>query len=271
MVSISVIIATLRSRDKIEAIQVVKEHSFDDYEIIICDETPVTRARNEGIKRATADKLVFLDDDSRPQPGYLEKACTVLETQAAYTGRTIHPFDDVFSRHFTDHYNWGDEPCYVKYFWGCNMGVHRSVFESVGGWDEQMGWGHEEKELASRVTSDFDIRYDPELVVKHPYTTSITNYWQKQYKLETQTPYYWSKRNIPQEEQVRTILCHAINPLNYVRRTPIATVTAAGGMLAKTAGRIKGLIDRSRRSDSVSGSVPVIEGQAESPCTASQE
>ncbi|WP_336338476.1 glycosyltransferase family 2 protein [Haloarcula brevis] len=243
MVSVSVVIATLSPRDEIEAIQDLEEHTFDDFEVIVCDESPVTKARNEGIKRASTDKLVFLDDDSRPRPGYLRKADEVLESEAAYAGRTVHPVDDVFARHFTNHYDWGEDPCYVNHFWGCNMGVHRSVFETVGGWDEQMGWGHEEKELARRVRSAFEIRYDPDLVVEHPYASSITEYWKKQYKLETKSPYYWSKCGISRTDQLKGIVCEAFDPLNYVRITPLATVTEAGSTVAKTAGRLRGLLD----------------------------
>lgn len=263
MVSVSVIIATLKSRDEIEAIQCLRDQAFDDFEVVVCDESPVTAARNAGIRQASADKLVFLDDDSQPQQGYLQRASDVLETEAAYAGRTIHPFDDVFARHFTTHYDWGDEPRYVDHFWGCNMGVHRSVFEAVGGWDEQMGWGHEEKELARRVRSEFDIRYDPSLVVEHPYASSLTDYWKKQYKLETKSPYYWTKCGIPPSDQISGILCEAIDPLNYVRRTPLSTVTAAGSTLAKTAGRFRGFINEALRTGSYQG-VPDIDRRTES-------
>lgn len=264
MVSVSVIIATLKPRDEIEAIQCLESQSFDDYEVLVCDESPVTAARNAGIRQASGDKLVFLDDDSRPQQGYLQRASDVLEDEAAYAGRTIHPFNDVFARHFTNHYDWGDEPRYVNYFWGCNMGIHRRVVETVGGWDEEMGWGHEEKELARRVRSEFDIRYDPRLVVEHPYASSIPDYWKKQYKLESKSPYYWSKCSISRTEQIKGILCEAIDPLNYIRRTPLASVTAAGSTLAKTAGRIKGLVDGTTKNVGVQG-VPEIPPQDESP------
>ena len=257
MVSVSVIIATLKSRGSVDAVQRLEAQSFDAYEVIICDESPVTAARNEGIRRASTDKLVFLDDDSLPRPGYLQHACDILETEAAYAGRTVHPFDDVFARHFTNHYDWGEDPCYVDHFWGCNMGVHRQVFETVGGWDEQMGWGHEEKELARRVRAEFGIRYDPNLVVEHPYASSVADYWKKQYKLERNSPYYWSKCGISRAEQAKSVLCEAADPLNYVRRTPLASVTAAGSTLAKTAGRLKGLVEEETRSDSVQ-SVPEI-------------
>jgi glycosyltransferase involved in cell wall biosynthesis len=263
MVSVSVVIATLKSRSEIEAIQCLEDHSFDDFEVIVCDESPVTKARNEGIKQATSDKLVFLDDDSRPQPGYLQRATEVLETEAAYAGRTIHPVDDMFARHFTNHYDWGDEACYVNHFWGCNMGVHRRVFETVGGWDEQMGWGHEEKELARRVRSAFDIRYAPELVVEHPYASSVTEYWKKQYKLETKSPYYWSKCEISRGAQLKKVVCEAIDPLNYVRRTPRAAVTEAGSTVAKTAGRIRGLVNEATQGEHP-GEIPDINNHSES-------
>ncbi|EMA05478.1 Glycosyltransferase, GT2 family [Haloarcula vallismortis] len=263
MVSVSVVIATLKPRDEIEAIQCLEEQAFDDFEVIVCDESPVTRARNEGIRRAASDKIVFLDDDSRARPGYLRKASEVLETEAAYAGRTIHPVDDVFARHFTEHYDWGDDACYVKYFWGCNMGVHRDVFRAVGGWDEQIGWGHEEKELARRVRSEFDIRYEPELVVDHPYTSSFTEYWRKQYKLETKSPYYWSKCDISRANQLKNIFCEAFDPLNYIRITPTATVVETGSTVAKTAGRLRGFLSQPHH-EADSGGVPEIDRPSQS-------
>ncbi|RLM95209.1 glycosyltransferase family 2 protein [Haloarcula sp. Atlit-7R] len=263
MVSVSVVIATLKPRDEIEAIQCLEQQAFDDFEVIVCDESPVTRARNEGIRRASSDKIVFLDDDSRVRPGYLQKANEVLETEAAYAGRTIHPADDVFARHFTGHYDWGDDACYVRHFWGCNMGVHRDVFRTVGGWDEQMGWGHEEKELARRVSSKFDILYDPELIVDHPYASSITEYWRKQYKLETKSPYYWSKCNISRADQLKNISCEAFDPLNYIRITPTATVVEAGSTVAKTAGRLRGFLSHPQQ-EADRGEVPEIDRPSQS-------
>ena len=248
MVAISVVTATLESRRDVEPIAILEEHAFDDYEVILCDESPVTRARNAGVERADGDKIVFLDDDSEPEPGYLERANEVLENEAAYAGRTVHAYDDMFRKHFTNHYDWGPEPLYVDSFWGCNMGIRRDVFETVGGWDEEMGWGHEERELASRVRDRFQIRYDPDLVVKHPYTSSIVEYWRKQYRLERNRPYLWTKCDVTQGEQARRIISDALNPGNYVRRTPMAAVTQAGSTVARTAGRVRGYLEQ-RRGD----------------------
>ena len=246
MVEVSVVIPTLKPRDEIESVEYLERGEFADYEVIVRDEYPVTRARNAGIERANAEKVVFLDDDSRPRPEYLSRAAATLDEEAAVAGRTVHPRDDVFARHFTDHYEFwvGDEPAYVDYFWGCNMAVRREVFDDVGYWDEEMGWGHEEKELAHRIRQKYRIYYDPTMVVDHPYADSIPDYWRKQYKLETRTPYYWDKVGVPRDEQVRLTVSKALQPGNYVGRTVPCAVTRAGATVAKSAGRVRGLLAR---------------------------
>lgn len=253
MVAISVVVATLESPEDTDVMQALEAQSFTDYEVLFRDEYPVTKARNAGVSAAASDKIVFLDDDSRPRPGYLRQAAALLETEAAYAGRTVHPRDDVFAEHFTGHYDWGDDPRYVDHFWGCNMGVRREVFGAVGGWDEQMGWGHEEKELAARVRTEFQIRYDPSLVVDHPYASSVADYWKKQYNLETQSPYLWRKRGHSPVEQVRRVVVDLLDPRNYVRRTPLASVTQAGATLARAAGRVRGLVTDDRTPGQRSG------------------
>lgn len=257
MVDVSVIIPTLDSPGDVEATTYLERGTFEDYEVVVSDAYPVTRARNDGIERASADKLVFLDDDSRPREGYLERAARTLDEQDAVAGRIYHPRDDVFARYFTAHYCHGDDPTYVDYFWGCNMALRRETVETVGGWDEGMGWGHEEKELADRVREEFDIYYDPEMVVDHPYVDSVPDYWRKMYQLATQTPYYWETRGLSTSAQVRRTLADLANPLNYVGYTPTATVARAGGTLAQGAGRVRGLLsNRERRTPDVRWSGP---------------
>jgi GT2 family glycosyltransferase len=263
MVEISVVVPSLKPPEELAVTTYLDDQTFTDYEIVVRDEAPVTKARNEGIRRAEADKIVFLDDDSRPNREYLARAATILEREAAFAGRTVHPHDDVFSRHFTNHYDWGSEPCYVGRFWGCNMGVHRDVFETVGGWDERMGWGHEEKELADRVTAEFDIRYDPELVVEHPYVESIRDYLHKHYRLETQSPYYWSKRGVSIQQQLKRTATDFVSPHRYIRRTPTATIVQAGSTVAKTAGRIRGFLDSRHIDGRDSDIVPTFESNDE--------
>ena len=241
---ISVVIPTLKAREQVEATRYLARGTFDNYEVLIQDEYPVTKARNEGAKAAQADKVVFLDDDSRPRKEYLHHISQALETEQAVAGRTVHPRDDIFGSELTSHYDFGDEPRYVNYFWGCNMALRKEALERAGWWDEEMGWGHEEKELADRVTERDRIYYEPEAVVDHPYADSLRDYWQKQYKLEKQTPYYWDKTGVPIGTQLSCIFWGIMNPRHYVRRTPALTLAKAGGTLARNAGRIVGFTSR---------------------------
>lgn len=235
-------VATLGSREEIEVTASLERCSFEDYELILRDEEPVTRARNEGVRRASADKIVFLDDDSRVRPGYLSRAAETLDEEMAYAGRTVHPRDDVFAEQFTGHYSFGERPRYVDHFWGNNMGVRREVFETVGGWDENIGWGHEEKELAGRVTEEFDIYYDPELVVYHPYADSLVDFWTKQYRLDLQASYYWDKQGVSTAGQLRRTVGDLLDPIGYVGRTPKVAAARTGRTLAKFAGRLVGML-----------------------------
>lgn len=238
---LSVVVPTTRRRSEIEVTRYLDRCEFEDYEVIARDDVPVTRARNEGYQRADAEKVIFLDDDSMPRDGYLQAAADTLEEKPAVAGRTVHPRNDVFSGQLTSHYSFGTEPRYVTRFWGCNMGVRREVLDAVGGWDEQMGWGHEEKDLAERILTDHSIYYNPEMVVDHVYAESLPDYWKKSYKLEQWTPYYMRKQGYTQSEILLNILRNAVNPLNYVGRTPSLAVARFGSQVMETVGCLAGL------------------------------
>jgi len=244
MTDINVIIPTLKPREEVECLDYLESGSFSDYTVYLQSESTATSARNAGIERAEADKLVFLDDDSRPRNGYLSRMSEILETETAVAGRTVHPRDDIFAGHFTNHYDFGDEAKYVTLFWGCNMGVHRDVFEAVGGWDESIAWGHEELELAERVLTASPIYYDPELIVDHPYADSIADYLSKVYRQEVVRPYLWEKEGHSRRQQWVTIAGDALNPANYVGLPVKPSLVHGAGTLARAAGRISGMLRR---------------------------
>lgn len=248
MVEVSVVVATIKDRDQVECIPTFERGEFTDYEVIVRGETPVTNARNEGIRRANAEKIVFLDDDSRPHAGYLAEAARVLSEEVAVAGKVIHPRDDVFGRHYTDHYSHGDAPMYVDRFWGCNMALRKEAFDTVGMWDENMGWGHEEKELAERVLESYDIYYDPDLIVDHYYAESVLQFWLKRYRLELMTPYYWDTQGVPEHEQLVRVLSDLFWPGRYVRRTVPHTIVQTGSTIAQGIGRLRGMIRKEHRS-----------------------
>ncbi|WP_144797971.1 glycosyltransferase family 2 protein [Halorubrum depositum] len=244
MPELSVIVPTLKPRDEIESVARLERHEFTDYEVLVQDENSATKARNEGIRRASAEKLVFLDDDSLPVEGYLERVSDLLEREAVVTGKIIHPHNDVIER-FTSHYDMGSKPRYVTRFWGCNAACRKEVFDDAGMWNEAITWGHEEKELAERILNHYPIYYDPELLVYHVYADSVVDYWRKQYKLELQTPYLWEQDGVPSSRQYFRTLQTVVNPMNYVGFSPKHTLVRSGGNLMRFAGRAVGIARRS--------------------------
>lgn len=246
MVELSVIIATRKPREQVEPIALLAADDFDDYEVIVCDEAGTSTARNAGIARASAEKLVFLDDDSRPRPGYLAAASAALDEWAVVAGNTIHPRDDLFARHFTRHYSQGDTPGLLDPRYhpiACNMAYRKAVFETVGGFDEGFDpWGHEEKELAQRVRTRYDIGYAPEMRVEHSYADSLVGYWYKQYRLERKRPYYWTTQGLSKRHQLKLTLTALCSPRSYVSRTGLLTLVYTGRSLAWAIGRTEGLL-----------------------------
>lgn len=238
---LSIVVPTVRPHAEIEVVRHLDRCEFEDYEVIIRDDVPVTKARNEGYTRARGDKILFLDDDSMPRNGYLDEASKTLEREAVVAGRTVHPRDDLFAGQLTSHYDFGDEPRYVTRFWGCNVGMRRGALDAVGGWDEDMGWGHEEKELAERLLTEAPIYYNPEMVVDHVYAESLVDYWEKRYRLEKGTPYYLRKQGLSREQILVQTIMDLISPRSYLGRSPALTAAKTGGTVAEAAGRIAGL------------------------------
>lgn len=240
---LSIVVPTIRPRSDIEVVDYLQQCDFEEYELIIRDDVPVTRARNEGYKRATADKILFLDDDSMPRQGYLTEASETLDEEAAVAGRTIHPRDDLFAGQLTAHYDFGDEPRYVDRFWGCNMGLRREALEAVGGWDETMGWGHEEKELAERVLREYPIYYNPDMIVDHVYAESLFDYWRKQYQLEKGTAHYLRRQGTSDNQIIIGTIERLLSPMNYVGRSAPLTLARSGATITGAIGRVMGLLE----------------------------
>lgn len=243
MVEISVIIPTLKARSDIECLACLEQGDFTDYEVIVRSDDGAATARNEGIRRASADKLVFLDDDSRPRDDYLSHAAGILDREPVVAGRIVHPRDDLFGRHFTDHYGHGQTPTYVDTFISCNMALRKEVFDTVGLFDENFLWGHEEKELADRVREAYDIYYDPDLVVEHSYAESLLDFWRKRYRQETQTPYYWRKHGVSTAGQVARTGYGVLRPSKYLGETVPHTVAKSCRTLVVALGRLRGIVD----------------------------
>lgn len=193
MVEVSVIIPTTLPRDAdIEPLVALERDAFDDYEVVVRRDDGAAHARNVGIERSSGEKLVFLDDDSVPRPGYLQRAAAALDAHPAVAGRVVQPADAPFRNLELPWYDQGEESKPTEMLPGCNMAIRRDVIEHVGGFDEEVfDWGHEESELAERISRSHYIQYVPDLVVTHTYVESLPDFVRKSYLLGRADVRWW--------------------------------------------------------------------------------
>ncbi|SFR67234.1 glycosyltransferase family 2 protein [Halogeometricum limi] len=241
MVDISIIIPTLEPNPTFSWEEQL-EASAVDGEVVLRDDPTASEARNAGIREASADKLVFLDDDSDPQPGYFERVSALLDDHPAVTGRIIDTGAQI-TRGLSGQYDQGDESHVTETVVGCNMAVRRSVLDDVGGFDPRLPYGHEEAELADRISDAYYVWYDPELVVAHPFADSLFDYFGKAYRHGREAiPYYL----IRGENVHRRMLLHVLVPSHYIGDSPRATLFEATSQLASTAGLVRGYLKYAR-------------------------
>lgn len=133
--------------------------STDDTQLIVkqyCEQMPNLRlvdssdrqgaghARNVGVQVARGDKLLFCDADDEVAPGWLEAMSEALDKYDFVAGRLDpHKLNQEWvlrsrqcpQQEGLQKYNY---PPYLPHAAGCNLGVKRSVHETVDGFDESM-------------------------------------------------------------------------------------------------------------------------------------
>ncbi|BCX89796.1 glucosyl-dolichyl phosphate glucuronosyltransferase [Methylomarinovum tepidoasis] len=158
-----------------------------------CGEQGLSHARNHGIAEARGHRLVFIDDDIRVTPGWLQAIHeTFEEHNCDAVGGRIHleiPLEqlpkwirpDMYG--FLGYQDFGDHPYRLDGFrefpFGGNMAIHRRVFDRIGLFDTGMGRkgaGTRKEELFKGEETDFFHRlaenggviwYQPRALVRH--------------------------------------------------------------------------------------------------------
>lgn len=117
-------------------------------------------ARNSGVAAGTGELVVFLDDDVRAGPGWL---------QALLRAAADHPGAQVFAGRITaslegraprscgrerppvTNLDLGPEDCGAPFAWGANMAIRRAALERIGPFDETLEDGGDEQEWQERM------------------------------------------------------------------------------------------------------------------------
>jgi Glycosyl transferase family 2 len=122
-------------------------------------------ARNLGIARAAGEVVVFTDDDTIPQPGWLQTAIRTLNRvpdAVGVAGRVTSPPFDIL-------YEVGIDSDGLGNFLTCNVAYRRAALERIGGFDAGFPYPHaEDRDLGYRMQTIGEVRYEPHMVVMHP-------------------------------------------------------------------------------------------------------
>jgi GT2 family glycosyltransferase len=119
-------------------------------------------ARNTGVERSTGELVVFVDDDIRASPGWLEallRAARENPLVNVFTGPISPCLEGVRPRSCgregppITSLDLGTEDTRTRYAWGANMAIRRSALEHVGPFDVSLEHGGDEQEWQDRLAA----------------------------------------------------------------------------------------------------------------------
>jgi GT2 family glycosyltransferase len=136
-------------------------------------------ARNTGVERSDGELVVFVDDDIRASPGWLEALIDAARKhpevdvftgpiRARFEGRTPRSCGREGSAITTLDLGAADSD--ARYAWGANMAIRRSALERVGPFDVTLEHGGDEQEWQERLraqTPGARVRYVAAAAVDH--------------------------------------------------------------------------------------------------------
>ena len=135
----------------------------------------VPGGRNFGIKKATGNIILFIDNDAEIMDGGLDLIINAFKKNATL-GILAPRIDNFFSKEL-DRSSWvysvhklkdKDKSFFTFFFVGCAFAVRKEVFENCGLLWDDLFFMHEEKDFAHRVVAaDFSIKYEPAVRVYH--------------------------------------------------------------------------------------------------------
>jgi GT2 family glycosyltransferase len=122
------------------------------------------RARNAGVAAAAGEVVLFTDDDTEPDPTWIEAAAAHLEAHPedlGVEGVVRSPdYDPLYAHSLVN----GAPGAY----WTCNIGFRRAALGELGGFSEDYPFPHcEDLDLAYRALRRGSIGFAPEMAILH--------------------------------------------------------------------------------------------------------
>jgi glycosyltransferase involved in cell wall biosynthesis len=156
---------------------------------VVSEATPgVSAARNAGVRRASHDHILFLNDDTAPADewlvaGHAKEHLMAGGKEIAVLGRITYPpeqLTDPFMRWINDGAQFDykrldrGEPARAPHFYTAHISFPRAPFERANGMDERMRFGFEDAALGYRMEREgVPIHYHRELVAYHDHPIGL--------------------------------------------------------------------------------------------------
>jgi len=147
-------------------------------------------SRNVGALFSRAPILLFLDDDALPEEDFILQCLRAFELhdiislRGAVLPNTLNPLNFL-----APHYFFGNEPLVMPSNLEGVTAYKADVFFKIGGWDDDIVFGHGGIELSYRITQAYpDLRkqiYYPGMVIYHDYVDSLDLLAEKDQKQAT--------------------------------------------------------------------------------------
>jgi GT2 family glycosyltransferase len=141
-------------------------------------------ARNRGASLSEADALIFVDQDDQVAPGYLRAMGAALAGHDFVAARIDH---DTLNAGWLAkaRYHWqadglmgGD---YLPATSGCAMGIRRSMFEEIGGFDERFLYA-QDIDLSWRADrAGAHLTFVPDAVLRYRYRARVRDHLRQEY------------------------------------------------------------------------------------------
>lgn len=136
----------------------------------------VTRGRNELVRAATGDVLVFLDDDAVLLTPSVARIQAAFAADPALGAVAFHVRRPAGIGHSLEHPFRGsgtrgsarDVARECAYFVGCGYAIRREAHIGSGGYDDRFFYSTEEVDLSFRLLRDgWRLRYEPAIEIEH--------------------------------------------------------------------------------------------------------
>jgi GT2 family glycosyltransferase len=178
--------------------------------------------RNNGFRHASTEWIAFTDDDCLPGPGWLAAFHTAIASGSlVLEGKTICSAGLSSLLDFAPVNETGG------WLWSCNMMLHRSIMERLGGFDENFPTAHlEDVDLRERLKeADIGFVFIPDAVVDHPpkRATARDNLGRAS---ESDVLFWYKHRSkVTARPGFSLVLSNFLNRLRWLRGKPVGKET----------------------------------------------